>query len=135
MKIKIKEKIKKKYISRMNDLKIYSFLNYIKQKRNNYLKEKINKVVIIKTIEEIISDEGNSNIELDVKKHILRKNACLNLYKAFNFIFKKYSIEDIKIKQLCRIIEKRGRKIDNSMGSHYKEYIIKILNSLTNSNN
>ena len=77
----------------------------------------------------------NDNREINIKNDYLRKNACLKLYKAFTFIFKKYNIKDIKIKQLCRIIESKGRQIDNNMGSTYKEYIINILKNLTDYNN
>ena len=125
------------YIPRLNNIKIYNFLNFIKQKENKYIKIKINKEHIINIIEEIINDSinVNDNIEINIKNDYLRKNACLKLYKAFTFIFKKYNIKDIKIKKLCRIIENRGRQIDNNMGSTYKEYIINILKNLTDYNN
>ena len=125
------------YIPRLNNIKIYNFLNFIKQKENKYIKIKINKEHIINIIEEIINDSNNvnDNREINIKNDYLRKNACLKLYKAFTFIFKKYNIKDIKIKQLCRIIENRGRQIDNNMGSTYKEYIINILKNLTDYNN
>ena len=64
-----------------------------------------------------------------ILKQILKKNVCTKLYKAFNFIFKKYNIGDIKNKQLCRIIENKARQIDYNMGYIYKEYIINIKKS------
>ena len=125
------------YISKLNDIKIYNFLNFIKQKENKYIKIKINKEQIIKIFEEIINGDGDGDgsIDIDIKNVYLRKNACLKLYKAFNFIFKKYNIKDIKIKQMCRILENRARQIDYNMGNIYKEYIINILKNLTDCNN
>ena len=131
------------YISRLNDTKVYNFLNYINQKETKYIKIKINREHIIKIIEEIINstgngndyDEGKDNIDIIIKNNYLRKNACLKLYKAFKFIFKKYYIKDKKIKHLCRIIENRARQIDINMGNTYKEYIINILKHLTDYNN
>ena len=117
------------YISQLNNAKLFDFINFIEQKENKFLKMKISKEKVIQKIEEIIN--RNNNNELEVQNNYLRKNACVKLFKAFSFLFKKYKLKDSKIKQFCKYIENKARRIDYEMGILYKEYIINILKNLT----
>jgi len=133
--IKNKNKdINKIYITHLNNAQIYDFLNYIDVKENNYLKGKINKDQIIQKFEEIITNFNiydNDKEEFLNKKIYLRKNVCVKLYKAFRFLFKKYKINERKIKYFCKYIENKARIIDCEMGIQYKEYILSILKKLS----
>ena len=117
------------YISQLNNAKLFDFINFIEQKENKFLKMKISKEKVIQKIEEIIN--RNNNNELEVQNNYLRKNACVKLFKAFSFLFKKYKLKDSKIKQFCKYIENKARRIDYEMGFLYKESIINILKNLT----
>lgn len=118
------------HISRLNNTKIYDFLSFLEEKENKCLKNKINRQQVIQKIEEIINNNNNNYNEIDTKNYYLRKSACIKLYKAFSFLFKKYKIKDNKIKKFCRFIENKARRIDYEMGTLYKEYIIHILKNL-----
>ena len=116
-------------ISKLSNTKIYDFLSFLEEKENKCLKNKINRQQVIQKIEEIINNNNNYN-EIDTKNDYLRKSACIKLYKAFSFLFKKYKIKDNTIKKFCRFIENKARRIDYEMGTLYKEYIIHILKNL-----
>ena len=128
----IKKDKNKIHISSLNNSQLLEFLNYIDVKQSNGIKGTINKDQIIHKFEEIIN---NYNIcdkqELGHINFYLRKNVCVKLYKSFSFLFKKYKINENKIKQFCIYIEKKARIVDFEMGTQYKEYIIKILKKLS----
>jgi len=118
------------YIKRMNNIKIYNFLNSIDEKDNYNLKIKISKKQVIQKFEEVIKDEIDEYDKLNVINNYLRKNACLKLYKVFSFIFKKYKIKESKIKNFCKYIEYKARKKDYNMGTKYKQFIINFLKKI-----
>ena len=120
------------YISEMNSTKIFHFLNFLEQKDNKIIMKKINKEEVVQKIKEIINKDNMCNCnELYIKKDFLRKNVCAKLYKTFSFLLRKYNINDLEVKKLCRIIENKARIIDDEMGNLYKEYIINILANLS----
>ena len=120
---------KKIYIVQLNNAKLFDFINFVEQKENKFYNMKINKEKILQKIEDIINESNND--ELGVNNNYLRKNACIKLYKAFSFLFKKFKLKDSKIKQFCKYIENKARRMDYEMGVLYKEYIINVLKNLT----
>mgnify|MGYP006873053210 CR=1 FL=1 len=129
-------------ITHISNTSLYNFLNSLENdygKRND-LKGRINREHIVRKLEEIINvyeDEdgeneyNNNECGGKVKNNFLRKMACLKLYKAFKFLFKKYNIKKEFIRRFCKSIEDKARKTDYDMGLKYKEYIINVLKSIS----
>ncbi len=82
-------------------------------------------------INEMKNKEMGEKVKDEVKKESLRKNVCLKLYKAFKFSLKHLNLKDNDIRNICLIIEKKGRMLDNSMDAKYKKYIENILKKLS----
>ena len=127
-------------IIHMNNISLYNFLNSFEDdyEKENMLKRRINREHIIRKFEEIANlyeDEENEYNAYEyvgrVKNNFLRKMACVKLYKAFKFLFKKYNIKKQSIRKFCKFIEDKARKVDYDMGLKYKEYIINVLKSIS----
>ena len=126
-------------ITHMNNISLYNFLNsFDDYEKENVLKRRINREHIIRKFEEIANlyeDEENEYNAYEyvgrVKNNFLRKMACVKLYKAFKFLFKKYNIKKQSIRKFCKFIEDKARKVDYDMGLKYKEYIINVLKSIS----
>ena len=127
-------------ITHMNNISLYNFLNSFEDdyEKENMLKRRINREHIIRKFEEIANlyeDEENEYNAYEyvgrVKNNFLRKMACVKLYKAFKFLFKKYNIKKQSIRKFCKFIEDKARKVDYDMGLKYKEYIINVLKSIS----
>jgi hypothetical protein len=127
-------------ITHMNNISLYNFLNSFDDvyEKESVLKRRINREHIIRKFEEIANlyeDEENEYNAYEyvgrVKNNFLRKMACVKLYKAFKFLFKKYNIKKQSIRKFCKFIEDKARKVDYDMGLKYKEYIINVLKSIS----
>ena len=126
-------------ITHMNNISLYNFLNsFDDYEKENVLKRRINREHIIRKFEEIANlyeDEENEYNAYEfggrVKNNFLRKMACVKLYKAFKFLFKKYNIKKRSIRKFCKFIEEKARKVDYDMGLKYKEYIINVLKGIS----
>ena len=126
----------------MNNTSLYKFLNSLEcdYEKGNVLKGRINREHIIRKFEKIVNDYDDEDEENEynafecggrIKNNFLRKMACVKLYKAFKFLFKKYNIKKQSIRKFCKFIEDKARKVDYDMGLKYKEYIINVLKSIS----
>jgi hypothetical protein len=129
-------------IIHMNNISLYNFLNSFEDdyEKENMLKRRINREHIIRKFEKIVNDYDDEDEENEynafecggrIKNNFLRKMACVKLYKAFKFLFKKYNIKKEYIRKFCKFIEDKARKEDYDMGLKYKEYIINVLKSIS----
>ena len=112
-------------INLFNSLENKNMLDIDIKTENNLDKENA-----IKKIKSLNINETGKITSVD-EKLLLRKHACLKLYKAFSFALRKLNFNINEVKNICLYIENKARVQDNSMETKYKDYIKNILKKIS----